>query len=367
MRICFLATELAGIGAYGGFGVLTRDLACALAQRGLEVYVVMPRKPGQRPVEMLDGVTVLSFPCPLYGDLKSVLPYGGVLKAIDAQLYHSEEPSILTRLAEIVEPAKKHLVTFQDPRNLEDWRKQWAPARPSRYAELKFLYRYRRDVVPAAQRADACYCQARSIVDKAARLYRLTTRPGFLPNPVELPDPGTAKTLEPTVCFMGRWDAIKRPELFVELASRFPGVQFVLAGASLGDPAREAFIRRLVEAQPNVQAPGWLDARSRSELLSRAWILINTSTKECLPVSYLEACAHKCAILSHGNADEFASRFGYWSPTGALQEYVQGLAALLGGDSWKPLGELGWEYVRHTHQIDRVIDAHLAAYEQALA
>ncbi len=367
LRVCFIATELAGIGPYGGFGVLTRDLACALAHRGLDIYVVMPQKHQQRPVEILEGVTVLSFPCPLYSGLKSVLPYGGIFKTIDADVYHSEEPSILTRLAEIVEPAKKHIVTFQDPRNLEDWRKQWAPVRPSRYAELKFLYRYRRDVVPGAQRADACYCQAKSTIDKATRLYRLTNRPGFLPNPVSLPDPSVPKETDPTVCFVGRWDAIKRPELFLELASCRPGINFILAGASVEDRSREASIRQLIESQPNVQAPGWIDEQSRSDLLSRAWILVNTSSKECLPVSYLEACAHKCAILSHCNADEFASNFGYWTRTGTLQDYVRGLDTLLQGDSWRSLGELGYEYVRDTHQIDTVLDAHLEVYEQVLA
>lgn len=366
LRVCFLATEMAGFGPYGGFGVLTRDLACALAQRGLELYVVMPRKKAQQPVERLQGVTVLSFPCPLYGGLKKILPYAGLFKTVDADLYHSQEPTILTRLAELAEPAKKHLVTFQDPRDLDDWRKQWAPARPSRYAELKFLYRYRRDVVPAVQKATACYCQARSVIEKATRLYRLQRPPGFLPNPVQLPEGPVLKEARPSVCFLGRWDAIKRPELFLELAARFPAVRFVLAGACPEDPVREADLRGLIAQRPNVEAPGWVDPETRSALLSRSWILINTSTKECLPVSYLEACAHRCAILSHGNADEFASTFGYWAAEGHLEDYVRGLEWLLQEDRWRTFGELGYEYVRRTHQIDEVVEAHLQAYGRAL-
>ena len=64
-------------------------------------------------------------------------------------------------------------------------------------------------------------------------------------------------------------------------------------------------------------------------VLDKAWVLINTSTKECLPVSYIEAGAHKCAILSHGNADDFASNFELWAKIGDLGDYERGLNFLL--------------------------------------
>lgn len=368
VRVCLITTEMAGVGSYGGFGVLTRDIASGLAERGLEIYVVMPQRSGQRPIEIVDGITVVSYPSgAYYNGLKKAMPFVGVFKMIDADIYHSQEPTIGTRLAQIAQPHAKHVVTFQDPRTIEDWRKQWVPRRPSMLWELKFRIKFQREVVPAARRAVARYCQAKYIIEKAVRIYRLTERPGFLPNPMRMPDSETVKASESTVCFLGRWDEIKRPELFLELAAKFPRVKFVAMGACLNNKERDDTIRRRCVELENVEAPGWLDAPERNRVLARAWILVNTSTKECLPVSYLEACVHKCAILSHRNADDFASKFGYWAQKGDIEDFACGLEFLLENDRWRELGEFGYEYVKNTHEFNRVIDQHIGVYEKVLS
>ena len=373
MRVCLIATELAGIGSYGGFGVLVREIAVGLRGKGLEVYIAMPRKPGQKPIEQVDGLTVVSYPIGLYTGLKAALPFAGVYKMIDADVYHSQEPSLGTGLAEIAAPDKKHLVTFQDPRTIEDWRRQWAPRQLSRFRmirrfrELKFQIRYQLDVGRAARKADARFCQAKYIIEKAARIYRLKKPPGFLPNPVHMPQREVRKAEKPTVCFLGRWDSIKRPELFLKLAVKYPRVRFIAMGACLHDSATDNALRKKYGGIPNIELPGWVKADERSDILGRSWIMVNTSTKECLPVSYLEASAHKCAILSHGNADDFASKFGYWAEKGDIEDFASGLELLLEKDNWRELGERGYEYVRDTHEFNKVIDKHIQVYMEVLA
>jgi len=367
MRVCFISTEMGGIGSYGGFGAVTRDVAGGLAARGVDTYVVIPNQPNQRPVQTIDGITVLSCPMGYYRDLKNSRPFAAVFRMIDADVYHTQEPNIGTCLAQIGQPEKKHVVTFQDPRTIEDWRKQWASHRPSRWWEFRFQLAYQHKVGRAVRSADARYCQAKYIINKAANLYRLSSRPGFLPNPVDVPDSCGPKASEPTVCFVGRWDAIKRPELFVQLASRFPTVKFILIGKDIHDGAHDASIRQRCAQLGNIDTPGWLMPAERNRLLERSWILVNTSTKECLPVSYLEACAQRCAILSHGNADDFAGEFGYWAEEGDLEDYHRGLEFLLENNRWKERGEKGYEYVKNTHEFSRVIDQHLRVYEEVLA
>jgi glycosyltransferase involved in cell wall biosynthesis len=367
LRICLIASEYAGIDRWGGFGVLTRDLAAALAARGHDVYVVMPLKPTQRPVTTMAGVQVVGVRVPTYRGFRKAKAYAGVFRAIDADIYHSQDPTVLTRVAEYAAPRRKHVVTFQDPRTIEDWRKQWVPRVRNGLEEWSFRFKYWKDIVPGIHRADACFCQARCIIERSMALYGLSRAPGFLPNPVACPTTEPVKSVEPSVCFVGRWENIKRPELFVDLAARFPEVQFTLAGSCAGDPARDAQIHRRARDLPNVYAPGWIGPESRGELLGKSWILINTSTKECLPVSYLEAAAHRCAILSHGNADDFASSFGYWAREGTLDDFAAGLKYLLSENRWKQLGARGYEYVSATHNMDSVIDLHLRTYEQVLA
>ena len=365
-RICLIATEFPGFGPYGGFGVLTRDIALGLAARGLDVFIAMPRKTGQKPVEQVDGLTIFSYPTPLYVGLGDALPYAGLYRMIDADIYHSQEPSLGTAVAQVAVPHKKHIVTFQDPREIEDWRLEWAPQHPSRLDELRFWFHYQRGVGKAARRAHSRYCQAKYITEKAMRMYKLKEAPGFLPNPLRLSEIWNAKALHPTVCYVGRWDARKRPELFLELAAKFPNVNFVFAGACLNDPAKDDLIRQKCRALKNVEIPGWVNATERAMILDKAWIMVNTSTRECLPVSYLEAGAHKCAILSHCNADDFASGFGFWAERGDLDDYSQGLRFLLEKDRWKILGENAYDYVTQTHEYERVIDQHLHVYRRVL-
>ncbi len=89
---------------------------------------------------------------------------------------------------------------------------------------------------------------------------------------------------------------------------------------------------------------------------------MNTSVSECLPVSFLEAAAHGCAILSPHDPDGFASRFGFH----VRDSYEEGLEWLLSGDNWRRRGETGWKYVSEHHEIGAVIDRHLEVYGELL-
>ena len=82
-------------------------------------------------------------------------------------------------------------------------------------------------------------------------MYGLTEPARFLPTPVAIPS-GIEKAEQPTVCYVARTDRRKRPELFYELASRFPKVRFLLAGQSR-DKAWEASLRKRFDHLDNVQ------------------------------------------------------------------------------------------------------------------
>jgi len=127
MRICLIATEIFAHGVYGGFGALTRKIARGLSNKGIEeVYIVMPRYPNQKPVEVIDNFTVVSYPgSGHYRGIRNSMRYKSIFELIDADVYHSEEPSAGTYLAQKSVPQKKHIVTFQDPRTLEDWKEEW--------------------------------------------------------------------------------------------------------------------------------------------------------------------------------------------------------------------------------------------------
>jgi glycosyltransferase involved in cell wall biosynthesis len=352
LSVCLVATELFAWGRLGGFGVATRTIGRSLAGRGVDVSVVVPAGEGQKKREELDGMAVHSFPLSRYPVTKTIYA------SVGAEVYHSEEPSWGTRLALEAVPRARHIATSQNPKTAEDWRLVEQHYKPRRRL-------YNRLIAPTVdaciKRLDAVYCQARYIIPKTKALYGLTTDPGFLPNPVKMPEK-MEKSPEPTVCFLGRFDSEKRPEAFFELAECFPDVRFVAAGRA-HDPKRDEALRKRYSGIRNLEMPGFLDGAGKDRLLSESRVLVNTSVSECLPVSFLEAAAHGCAILSPHDPDGFATNYGHRVVGG---DYASGLRRLL-DDNWIATGEAGRRYVSETHEEGRVIDAHIRVYEEVLS
>ena len=359
MRICLLSVEIFAWGKYGGFGRATRTIGRELVQRGHEVYAVVPRRPGQAPVERLDGITVLSFPS------RHPLAAARLLREADAQIYHSCEPSFVTYLASRTMPDRAHVVTCRDPRDGEDWKTEFALPSRSRWRVIaNYLYENGPLVRWGVQRADAVFAAANCLIPKAQAVYRLRTPPRFLPTPIEIPAV-VQKASQPTVCFVGRLDRRKRPELFFDLAARFSDVRFIAVGAS-NDPVWDQYLRRRYGTLPNLDLRGFVDQFRSDELpkiLSESWIIVNTSAREGLPNSLLEAAAHRCAILSSVNPDGFASEFGRHAHDGGFE---RALRWLLEEDRWRARGEAAGRYVAETFETGRTIERHLAAYQEQL-
>lgn len=356
MRVCVVASEVLGWGSAGGFGFAARSLARGLAGQGIEVCIVVPQPRGtDAPHTRLDGVEVLAYP-------RLDIAAGTALLA-DADVYHSQEPSLGTWLAQRARPKRLHLVTSRDPRMAWDW---WQELRYPTYSPLQVLrtaaYYENPLTRRAVRRAAAVYVPARFLIERVRRKYRLARPPRFLPTPIRIP-PQVQKAVEPTVCFVGRLDRRKRPERFFALAGAFPDVRFIVAGTAQ-DPRFAAELARLARA--NLDQRGFVDQFAGDELsaiLGASWVLINTSAREGLPNSFIEACAHRCAILSPMDPDGFASRFGALVEDG---NFAAGLRRLLDGGRWREAGTAGHAYVAETNGFERAVAAHIDEYQRLL-
>ncbi len=360
MRICLVAGEIFAWGKYGGFGRATRMLGRELAKRGIKISAVVPRRQGQRPVEDLDAIRVLSFPMAAPWQARALF------QACDADIYHSQQPSLSTWIAQQAMPRRKHLITFRDPKTAHDWFIELGrPSVNMLKTLIGVLFEDNLLVRQAVRRADGCFCCTQGLSGKAQAMYGLARPPGLLATPVEIPKRSMRKSPNPTVCFLARWDRRKRPEKFFELATQFPQVRFIAVGESQ-DEAWDAELRARYGKLPNVEMRGFLDQFSSldvSEVLEQSWILVNTSAREGLPTSFLEALAHRCAILSSINTAQAAESFGYYA---RQDDFAEGLRELLKEDRWKAKAEAGFAYVRANHDLDAVMEQHLAAYRAVL-
>ncbi len=360
MHVCLTCIELFGDSIYGGFGRATRFIGRELAERGVRVSIVVPRRSPTHPDRYeLDGIPVYQY------RPDRPLQAVRVFRELDADVFHSQDTSLGTALARAAKPSAAHVVTFRDPMNRAEWQVESAYARMPKLGWA--LYRNfitNPFIAIAVRRADGLYAAAEFLIPKAMELHGLRRPPRFLPSPVYLPA-AIPKAERPTVCYVGRWEGRKRVELFFELARQCPGVDFIAVGAAR-DPKHDRALRERYGSVPNLRMTGVLDQFATpewSEVLGRSWILANTSAREGLPTAFIEAAAHRCAILSFADPDGFATRFGVQAREGRLEE---GLRELLRNDRWRERGKTGRRHVERIFSIEHAIDEHLRAYEDAM-
>lgn len=359
MHICLICVEAFSWGKYGGFGRATRIIGRELVKQGIEVSLITPRRNGQKPVEYLDGIRILGF------DIKDIRGMESVYKGCNADIFHSEEPSFGTYLAQEYHPDKKHIVTFRDTRLFSDWFTEFLlPSKNSLQVVFNWVYEDNILVHQAVRKADRHFAASKLLITRAKKHYGLAGDPIFLPTPVYLPS-GVKKDSTPTVCFNSRWDRRKRPELLLDLARSFPNVRFIIAGRGR-DEKYDAKLRAQFSQFSNIELPGFInqfESDRLSEILSRSWVLINTSIREGLPNSFLEICAYQGAILSQVDPDGFAQNFGYHV---ADKDFTKGLAWLLENDHWKEQGVRGYEFVRNNFRVEKSIQSHIDIYRSLL-
>jgi len=356
MHICLISVEIFAWGKYGGFGRATRTIGRELVKRGIQVTAIIPRRLDQAKVEYLDGIRVLGF------DMKDIPGMFGIFKDCDADIYHSQEPSFGTYLAQKFHPEKKHIVTFRDTRLLSDWLTEFRLPSLNKFQVL-FNWFYEDNVLvhQAVRNADKCFVAAKLLTARATKKYKLQDPPEFLPTPVAIPTT-INKDSKPTVCYIARWDRRKRPEMMIDLANSYPAVHFIMAGSSR-DKIYDQELRAKFSKISNIELTGFInqfESDRLSSILSRSWILINTAAREGLPNSFIEACAHKCALLSSVDPDGFSSQFGYFSSS---DEFSKGLGFLLEDNRWKQLGEKGYNCVKEYFSLDKAIKRHLNVYQ----
>ncbi len=374
MRVCFITNEFFGLGRYGGFGKLTKMLGQRLVEKGIEVYVVSWQTPGQKEKECVDGITVLSFPYQPFHSI-SFLPshFRAYLRSMylyriaDADIYHSIENQTSSFVAQKAMPYRKHVLWFQDPYDKIAYREMalvdkeftWNTSMKLRFDATIPLLR------SACNRADKLLTQARCFIPTINRLYKPKKEISFLPNPIEIPTTKIEKSSEPTVCFLGRWDPQKRVEQFFQLAKRFPKIKFIAMGKS-NYPMVDVQMRNKYGNIPNLEMTGFVSAAEKEEVLSKSWMLVNTSIREGLPISFLEASINKTAILSYVDPDNFASQFGYHVKTDNFLALGEGLNQLLADDLWKEKGEQGYSYVKENHEVNKVVKKCIDFYKELL-
>jgi len=179
----------------------------------------------------------------------------------------------------------------------------------------------------------------------------------LLPNILTLTPDGEPRHPRPLVIFLARLDPVKRPWLALELARRVPEAEFWLLGKNHfqgkpggWNPGENASL------PANVRLLGHVGEVEKRRILSRAWVLLNTSIHEGLAVSFQEALACEVPLLSTVDMENIAERFGIFvgaepgDGLAALPRLEAGLRALITDEPRRrKLGQAGRAWVNSRH------------------
>jgi len=99
----------------------------------------------------------------------------------------------------------------------------------------------------------------------------------------------------------------------------------------------------------------------KNRILDRSWILLNTSVREGLPITFLEAAAHGVSIIAPVDPDEYASKFGTFVPNG---DFVGAIRQSVRQEDFRTSGQKGYEHVRRVHETNHVIQLHAEILSQ---
>ena len=356
MKVCLICVEIFGWGKYGGFGRATRIIGRELSRRGLEVFALVPQRSQQAQTERLDGMTVIGFPA------ADPFKFARLVREIDADVYHSQNVSFATYLATRAKPASRHLVTLRDPKSAADWAIEWwRPSMSRLRVILNCMYEESLGFNGFVRRLDGVYVAAPHLVQKAVSKFNLESSCGVLPTPIEIPRHEIVKADRPTAVFVGRLDRRKRPEKYLELAEKFPNVNFLAVGKS-NDARWENRLRTRFSKLPNLRFEGFVDQFASGRLrkiLDESWIIVNTAAREGISTATLEGLAHRCAVLSHVNSENEAGNFGFHA---GRDDFATGLSKLLQDDGWREKGIAGQRWVRENFELGMSVDRHVEAY-----
>ena len=194
-------------------------------------------------------------------------------------------------------------------------------------------------------------------------VYGMPSSNAVLPNPsvVDYGSVRVQKSENPTVLFLGRLDPIKRPWLFIELARNFPDVSFLMLGENHFSIEESWEIDNVPE---NLKLLGHVTGLQKFEILSSAWVLVNTSIHEQSPVSVMEALAYETAVLSYedwgGLVGRHGMAIGQHTGTGmaGLPDLTNALQFLLSNnEKRKYFGRAGRQYVEKEHNDEAFLAA----------
>jgi len=358
IRVCFLSTYAYGLfvpgttEAVGGAEVQFRHLSAALARdQAFDPWVVTGDF-GQAKVEEHEGVTLCRGPTPRPSDgilrkLGHAVRYYRLLREIDADVYITTATTTNILLVSLFcrHHGKRHIHRTAHEREVSSLQTD--------KGLMPLLYR------AGFRMTDLVVTQNESQMDLLKRNCGIESM--VLRNSFPVADRYIPFAERKHVLWMARCVPWKRPELFIDLAERFPAEEFIMiapAGTE-GDDAYQQEISAKASRLANVTFIDHVPFAETQGYLDHARFFVNTSEREGFPNTFLQAGLGRTPVLSLGvDPDGFIAKHGCgYACNDSFDDMVEKARLLLSDASQCVLrGTANFEYVKANHDIAENIE-----------
>lgn len=154
----------------------------------------------------------------------------------------------------------------------------------------------------------------------------------------------------------------KQPELFLDLAKRFPQESFVMVGGPVkGDERLYEIIKKKASSIPNLCFKGFLPLEDAEKEFSRAKIFVNTSSSEGFPNTFIQAWRRGIPVVSFIDPDNLINDCQLGFVAVSFVDMVQSLELLIQGKGFSR-----WR-IRKTFKNRFSLDLAIPQYEKLFA
>ena len=178
-------------------------------------------------------------------------------------------------------------------------------------------------------------------------------------NPFESPDDSAncATKKDHALLWIGTIRSLKQPELFLEIAGRFPQFKCIMIGGKTNsEMALYETIEKKSHLLSNLSFLGFVPHSKIQEYYEQSSVFVNTSVVEGFPNTFLEAWAHGVPVVSLTvDPDEIICnhKLGFHSKT--IQQMMIDIESLLKHDGLRnEIASNGRKYIREHHDVKMV-------------
>jgi len=162
----------------------------------------------------------------------------------------------------------------------------------------------------------------------------------------------------PVILWVGkvrpRW---KQPEIFLEIARRIPEAKFQMIGGTSKDLAFYEQIEHEANQITNLEFTGFVPFDKIGSYFAKASILVNTSSNEGFPNTFLQAWSHGIPVVSlNVDPDEIICRYRLGYHSGSIEQMVSDIRTLLSNSELRnEMGMNGKRYINEFHSVDSIL------------